>query len=277
MSTEADLSPDRFVAVMVAAVPQTAPLVDEHFTDHGELLLHLLASDLLRLAIAEFHGGEPEVSRRLLEVVARGLEEGDEAVSDALAVSFIENAGYGRGEPPEFLALWPAALRDELQRQQDWWGATGAQDLELIAELVASPKFQDRARGGLLAVPSVGQPWADELLQRLLVHDEDTWVTAMVGEALLEAASVPAMRVVLASVHEADQRVDAAADDTMRADAESTADELNALLDPGIDLFLDGGLWGRLRPVVAELLDDPDAAMRREAAELWERHGEQVP
>lgn len=106
-----------FVQELLEVVPQAEPTVAEHLDDQdGELLLHLLLSDLLRLTVAAFHGSDRDVCERLLGLMARGLGEGDEYVSNAVAVSFVEGFGAGPGETDDLLALWPPVLRGELGR-----------------------------------------------------------------------------------------------------------------------------------------------------------------
>lgn len=106
-----------FVDELLEVVPEAEPTVAEHLDDQdGELLLHLLLSDVLRLTVSAFHGGDLDLSERILGVVARGLDEGDDYVSNAVAVSFVEDFGASPGETDDLLALWPRLLRRELGR-----------------------------------------------------------------------------------------------------------------------------------------------------------------
>jgi hypothetical protein len=107
-----------FVDELQAAVPEVGPVVSEHLDDQGgELLLHLLMADLLRYAAAGFHAGDQEVVQRLLAFVDRALIDGDDPVANAVAVSFVEDVGYGGGETRSFIATWPAGLLVERDRQ----------------------------------------------------------------------------------------------------------------------------------------------------------------
>lgn len=106
-----------FVA-LVRSVPGTDPVVDEHFTENDELLIHLLLPDLLRFAVARFSVGDVESSGRVLDVVASALSDGDDALVNAVEVSFVEDAGAGDGETPAFLASWPPTLSAALREQQ---------------------------------------------------------------------------------------------------------------------------------------------------------------
>ena len=106
-----------FVDDLLSAVPEATGMVREHLDDQdGELLLHLLMADLLRFGVAAFESARTGEALRILHFVERCLAEGDEYVTNAVQVSFVENYGYGRNEPVSFLAIWPATLREELGR-----------------------------------------------------------------------------------------------------------------------------------------------------------------
>jgi hypothetical protein len=106
---------DNFLELLSAAVPEAVPLVDEHLADYdGDLLIHLLTSDLLRFATAAFGSGELLTSEKVLTFVGSALDDGDERVKNAVAVSFVEHVGAWPGETPEFIDTWPASLLNEL-------------------------------------------------------------------------------------------------------------------------------------------------------------------
>lgn len=106
-----------FVDALLAGAAEAEPTLAEHLDDHdGELLLHLLLADALRLTVSAFHAGKRDLSERILNVMARGLEEGDDYVANAVAVSFVEDFGASTGESDDLLALWPPVLRRELGR-----------------------------------------------------------------------------------------------------------------------------------------------------------------
>ena len=110
-----------FVTQLLAEVPEAGGVVSEHLSDQeGELLLHLLMADLLRFTVQAFHAGQSDLTLRTLEFVDSSLREGDEAVVNAVAVSFVENVGFGEGETPAFLAAWPRGLLAEKARQEAW-------------------------------------------------------------------------------------------------------------------------------------------------------------
>jgi hypothetical protein len=104
------VTPQAFVALLVAAHQKSAELVREHYADYDDLLIHLLMADVLRLCVSEFAAGNRALSDRLLEMVNTALRQGDPRLVNAVLVSFVEHAGYGEGEPPEFLATWPDDL-----------------------------------------------------------------------------------------------------------------------------------------------------------------------
>ena len=112
--TEAD-----FVRSLADEAPEVRGLVDEHLRDQsGELLLHLLVADVRRAAVDAFQQGDGDLLRRLLDLLDRSLREGDERVENAVAVSFVEDAGWWDPAMRPFIDAWPAALRAEAQRQQ---------------------------------------------------------------------------------------------------------------------------------------------------------------
>lgn len=106
-----------FVPDLLSAVPEVDDTVREHLADYeGDLLLHLLMADLVRYSIAAFEDGRSGEAQRLLAFVDSCLAGGDEDVTNAVVVSFVENYGYGQNEPDSFLAIWPDGLRAELGR-----------------------------------------------------------------------------------------------------------------------------------------------------------------
>ncbi|MBC7597299.1 MAG: hypothetical protein H7288_25830 [Kineosporiaceae bacterium] len=108
---------DNFLDELRSNVPEAICVVDDDHIDDRELLAHLLLPDLLRFAVAAFHEGREDEAGRLLQFVDYALSHGDNYISEAIAVSFVENAGTFPDETPEFLASWPAGLRRELARQ----------------------------------------------------------------------------------------------------------------------------------------------------------------
>jgi hypothetical protein len=107
----------KFVSELETAVPEASHVAAEHLADNdGELLLHLLMSDLLRMTVRAHEQGERDVTVRLLAFADRCMREGDEDVANAVAVSFVEDFGAHRGETDALLRLWPPALRQELGR-----------------------------------------------------------------------------------------------------------------------------------------------------------------
>ncbi|SPD86847.1 DUF7674 family protein [Micropruina glycogenica] len=106
-----------FVDDLLSALPEGNEVVREHLDDQrGELLLHLLMADLLRFGVTAFESARTDEALRTLLFVDRCLAEGDEYVTNAVKVSFVEGYGSGPNEPVSFLTFWPAALRAELGR-----------------------------------------------------------------------------------------------------------------------------------------------------------------
>lgn len=113
------ISAPEFVERVAATSGPAAAVVTEHLDDNdGELLLHLLVADLRRLAISAHRNSEPDVLAPLLAAMTVGLVEGDEAVENAVAVSFVEDTGSWDKKTADFISSWPAELRAEDERQQ---------------------------------------------------------------------------------------------------------------------------------------------------------------
>ena len=111
------MTKESFVDDLVRECPEARPLVEEHLQDNGgELLLHLVAADVLRLAIAMFNSQETEALGRCLGVVATGLADGDEYVQNAVSVSFVEDTPWWDEQMFPFIAVWPEVLQAEAKR-----------------------------------------------------------------------------------------------------------------------------------------------------------------
>lgn len=108
-----------FVDALGTDVPECQPVVAEHLEDNDGLLLHLLTADLQRFAVQSFEGGQRDVLKRLLALVARALQHGDDDVQNAMAVSFVEGTGWWDSATQPFIATWPAGLRAEVNRQRN--------------------------------------------------------------------------------------------------------------------------------------------------------------
>jgi hypothetical protein len=114
-SARVPMTKEQFVDDLTRRCPEARPLVDEHVHDHGEILLHLVAADVLRLATAMFNAGATEELHRCLGVVATGLTDGDEYVQNAISVSFVEDTPWWDEHMAPFMAAWPEALRAEAE------------------------------------------------------------------------------------------------------------------------------------------------------------------
>jgi hypothetical protein len=75
-------------------------------------------ADLRRLALNWFGQGRSEELDRLLGVLETALREGDEMVSNAIAVSFVEDLGWWEPDVQPFIASLPGELANEVRRQQ---------------------------------------------------------------------------------------------------------------------------------------------------------------
>lgn len=111
------LTASQFVSRLTSAVPESSSTVLEHLDDQdGELLLHLLTADLRRLALGWYEEGQTGALSRLLDVVEAALREGDEYVTNAIAVSFVDDLGWWEPDMQPFLMTWPGELAREVER-----------------------------------------------------------------------------------------------------------------------------------------------------------------
>lgn len=104
-------------------VPEFGPMIDEHVAFYGDVLLHVLFGDLTRFVLELGVNGASDTEQRCLDFLDHALQHGDDAVRNAIQVSFVENVGPWDPSAADFIARWPAALREEAHRQ-----AAGARD-----------------------------------------------------------------------------------------------------------------------------------------------------
>jgi hypothetical protein len=115
------VTPDEFASKLTRTGPEVRTIVEAHVQEYECLLLHVLVADLLRFCIRAFDGGRREELGRCLTVMSEGLIDGDEAVENAVAVSFVEDAEWWDPAKGPFMATWPLALRTEAERQRRWY------------------------------------------------------------------------------------------------------------------------------------------------------------
>jgi len=113
------MTPTDFVSQVRAADPRLSAIVDEHLADNDELLLHLLVADLRRQAEAANESRDFGLRDGVLALMDSALANGDEALNNAVAVSFVEDSGWWEPGKADYLACWPEALTLELNRQRD--------------------------------------------------------------------------------------------------------------------------------------------------------------
>lgn len=113
------MTAEDLLAALAREVPEVQPVVREHLKDNDELLLHLLTDDLRRFAIEAFDSGRTEVLERLLALLDRAFVHGDNYVTNAIAVSFVEDTGGWDPAMQTFIDSWPPGLKDEARRQKE--------------------------------------------------------------------------------------------------------------------------------------------------------------
>lgn len=98
---------------------RVAAVIDEHLIDNeDELLLQLLVADLGRQVRAAHDTHDFRLRDALLALLDWGLTEGDEALDNAISISFVEDTGWWESGLDEYLASWLLALTAELARQR---------------------------------------------------------------------------------------------------------------------------------------------------------------
>jgi hypothetical protein len=108
-----------FAVALDGVSSDTHAIYVEHLADNeGEVLLHPLVAMMRDRAIVAFDRDEIELLHRLLDVMALGLEDGDELVRNAVEISFVEDSCWYDAAMAPFIASWPDALRAEVRRQQ---------------------------------------------------------------------------------------------------------------------------------------------------------------
>jgi hypothetical protein len=110
------MSGDEFVQRLRAEVPQFSDAVDQHIADNDEVLLHLLLGELARASVAAWESKDVEFNRRALALLDAALADGDDYVTNAVSVSFVEDIGPWDTSVKEFVASWPPALLRDAQR-----------------------------------------------------------------------------------------------------------------------------------------------------------------
>ena len=111
------IGPSEFVQRLVERVPEVRPILDEHLLENDELLMHVFVARVRDLAIDAFDRDRRELAHRIVETFDWGLRDGDDAVENAVAVSFVEDTPWWDPDRAEFIESWPSGLRSEAERQ----------------------------------------------------------------------------------------------------------------------------------------------------------------
>lgn len=119
------MTADHFVERLAAEVPEARPALAEHLEQNGQLLLHLLMADLVRLCDSAWSAADEDVLRRCLRLLDQALGDGDEYVQNAVAVSFVEDSSWYQPEKQAYIATWPVRLRAEAEAQRAHWATDG--------------------------------------------------------------------------------------------------------------------------------------------------------
>lgn len=100
-------------------MPESELVVAEHWDDFdGDVVLHLLVADVRRLCEDAWRRQDYTLMRRYLDLLDWALRTGDEHVSNAVSVSFVEDTGLWDAAMRDYVAAWPPALAAEADRLQ---------------------------------------------------------------------------------------------------------------------------------------------------------------
>lgn len=137
--------------------------------------------------------------------------------------------------------------------------------VETLLRLAKSDDFLVRARAGIALSRFAGSEAVDQVLQELLLDDENTYPVQETAGALIERGDSAALRPFAAVWH----RADSANDNTYLTEI---ADYLYAATNYGRWLDSTNPQRAGLQTVLASLLDDQDAAVRKGAQSLLGAH-----
>ena len=113
---------------LAAQSPDIRRLLNEHLQDYDELLPHVFFGELTawfeeRWPKRHEQSTSTEI-QRVLGQLELGLADGDDAVQNVIAVSFIENL-WELWTDAEFLALLGPKMKHELITMRDWYDTHG--------------------------------------------------------------------------------------------------------------------------------------------------------
>ena len=115
------ISESTFFDRLQTVVPKLAELRAEHERYNGELLGHVLMSEILNWTCKHVFD-EPAAVDALLAEIAKHLQPVDDPVSNIISLSFLEGLG-APGTPPEETELrrrLPRVLVEEIRRMEAW-------------------------------------------------------------------------------------------------------------------------------------------------------------
>jgi hypothetical protein len=96
--TAQNLTRENFFESVLKVAPDFRSTYEEHIKDNDEVLVHLLMADLTRFVLTQCSecAGVPGSILPLLSLLEEGINSSDDYLSNAVAVSFVENL---QGEP----------------------------------------------------------------------------------------------------------------------------------------------------------------------------------
>jgi hypothetical protein len=120
MATD-QVSPAELLANLGRAARELQAAIDEHLAEYdGEVLLTVLVADVRRWVISEFYNMDDDAAvTSILAILDDALLHGDQRVSNAVAVAFVEDSCVWDPRMAAFLSRWPAGLQAEAERQRN--------------------------------------------------------------------------------------------------------------------------------------------------------------
>ena len=117
MATD-QVSPAELLANLGRAARDLQAAIDEHLDEYDEVLLTVLVADVRRWVISEFYNMDDDATvTSVLTILDDALLHGDQDVSNAVAVAFVEDSCAWDPRMDAFLSRWPAGLQAEAERQ----------------------------------------------------------------------------------------------------------------------------------------------------------------
>lgn len=125
-----DLRYENFWTHLVRIIPETTPILSAHIAEHGEVLPHILFSELTQWAIHLFLRWQEEsdntayaIFAKIIAFMQQCLDSEDERVQELVLFSFLENLWQSGEAYTELQKHLTPDLRRWLSQIETWWQA----------------------------------------------------------------------------------------------------------------------------------------------------------